>query len=218
MYVPKHQYKEKSASEFGPLQDAEGKPNTRAKVILISTGQIFAVAAADLVKGIFTNAIELFEVKNSGEDYFEEASDFLSSLLKVKPSIPTQEDIDESKPTIKRYFHKNNSTGKITEISEDNFYELTEENLQRYESTISIEWKVEGPADDIVFENGVYQGAISVNKQTIKQADLRMPGLEDFIGGMYAMLVRDVETTGVKKQVLQDPGILIPSPSQELAQ
>jgi hypothetical protein len=94
------------------------------------------------------------------------------SPLSNKPKI-TADDIEAG--VINRYFLRNISTKKITEVDEKQYQAFT--NNPYYQAVI-IPWTIGGNALDITTQTGyVIRGAIYKNTEVAKLYDAKMPGI-----------------------------------------
>ena len=77
-----------------------------------------------------------------------------------------------------RYFLKNNTSGKIIEVSSNNF---TKFNNKPYYKGSELKWILDKPAKDIFNQGYVFNGAITRNKANTKQVSFIVKGLDIFI-------------------------------------
>jgi len=91
----------------------------------------------------------------------------------VKPKV---EDYD--KGFFKRYYLKDSRNGKIVETNEK-IYNSELEKL--FIKGTTIDWVIQKPANDILIEGSLYQGAITRNKLKVQQAEQQLRGIADYI-------------------------------------
>ena len=77
-----------------------------------------------------------------------------------------------------RYFLKNNTSGKIIEVSSNNF---TKFNNKPYYKGSELKWILDKPAKDIFNQGYVFNGAITRNKANTKQVSFILKGLDILI-------------------------------------
>lgn len=210
MYVPSHQYIVKSTREIPTLRDKEGNIYTKATVVNISSGEYYDVPAEDLLLGVFTNAIRLFADEIDGNSPTIEN---ITPKEYVIPSIvftPTLTDIENG--TITRYFIVNTSTGKVKEISKDN-YEIKAKDKSLFEYIGKLDWRTEGPAEDIYINNRKYIGAASINKQAVESLNKEIPGLSTLITDYSQYVVPSIHEN---KGPIDRDSFYIPAPSKKL--
>lgn len=93
--------------------------------------------------------------------------------IAVKP-IPQ----DYEKGFLTRYFLKDTRNGKIAEVNKEIY---TKELEELYIKGITIDWIIQKPANDILIEGSLYQGAITRNKLKVQQAEQQLRGIADYI-------------------------------------
>jgi hypothetical protein len=77
-----------------------------------------------------------------------------------------------------RYFLKNNTSGKIIEVTSSNFTKL---NSKPYYKGSELKWILDKPAKDVFNQGYVFNGAITRNKANTKQVSFIIKGLDIFI-------------------------------------
>lgn len=119
----------------------------------------------------------------------------LAMLLKtVFTKQPSSSDLFNGKTS--RFFVKDTATGKIAETDEQ-----TAKQLQAEIPNIkigSVDWIIQGPAEDRMFGIYKYEGAISRNKKAIEKLEKDLPGISSFVTD-YAFLVKDPVQENMKK-------------------
>jgi hypothetical protein len=119
----------------------------------------------------------------------------LAMLLKtVFTKQPSSSDLFNGKTS--RFFVKDTATGKIAETDEQ-----TAKQLQAEIPNIkigSVDWIIQGPAEDRMFGIYKYEGAISRNEKAIEKLEKDLPGISSFVTD-YAFLVKDPVQENMKK-------------------
>ena len=214
MYLPKHQYTEEKSQDVPTLTDENGKTYKKSSVIRTSAGQYFDVPPSDLLLGIFTNAIQLF-TKELLSNILNSDSEVIQNY-ETTPIVfnPTNSRVIGGRTN--RYFIKNTSTGKIKEISEEDF-DKTAKKLTLYELIGLMEWQLEGPIEDIKVKDRIYEGAKSLNRRATLELNKRIPGIKDLITD-YTQYVQETPSDIIEnsKPVPQKTAFYIPAPGKEL--
>jgi len=202
MYYPKHQIKKLIGDKVPQLQDTVGNTIKPFQVIQTGDGNFFEFSQQLLDTGNFLNAVRLLKPQD-------------------EPKIPNEtvlleKDIDYSKDSIERYFLYNRSNGKIKELSRKQYIDKVKDN-RKYETLEKVQWKIQGPVDDIYIKGVLYQGARSQNRKAIEQIKQTIPSIENKVKD-YAQFVRDVEIDGIKQQDYKNntDQFYIPGPSKKL--
>lgn len=177
MYLPKSKYK-------GPFTAADGAK----KVLILDTkevykGKYFVTYKDELYEGRFP--------KEAGRQLIFE-SELLKrekdskKELKPKPSlvVPTEKDYENKK--FKRYFSKDRRSGKIIEINLKEF-----KNLKKYPSYIGLEldWWIQGPVEDTLYNNYLYKGAATRNRETVNKYKKSFRGLDEYLFALDEFVV-----------------------------
>ena len=116
-------------------------------------------------------------------------------LLKaVFTKQPSSSDLHNGKTT--RYFVKDTSTGKIAETDEQTANQVKAELPNT--KIGKVDWIIQGPAEDRMFGQYKYEGAVSRNKEAIADLEKDLPGISSFITD-YSFLVKDPIQEEMKK-------------------
>ena len=119
----------------------------------------------------------------------------LAMLLKaVFTKQPSSSDLHNGKTT--RYFVKDTSTGKIAETDEQTANQVKAELPNT--KIGKVDWIIQGPAEDRMFGQYKYEGAVSRNKEAIADLEKDLPGISSFITD-YSFLVKDPIQEEMKK-------------------
>ena len=89
---------------------------------------------------------------------------------------PTEKDYKNKKFT--RYFSKDKRSGLILELDKGEFTRVSK--LPTYR-TVSIEWWLEGPAEDTDYRGYMYLGASTRNNKAINEGEKTVRGLKNYI-------------------------------------
>ena len=177
MYLPKSKYK-------GPFTAADGAK----KVLVLDTKEIYKG------KYFVTYKDELYEgrfPKEAGRQLIFESvllkkEKESSRELKPQPSlvIPTEKDYESKK--FKRYFSRDKRSGKIIELNRKEF-----NNLKKYPSYmgLELEWWIEGPVEDTLYNNYLYKGAATRNRETINKRKKAFKGIEEYLFALDEFVV-----------------------------
>ena len=177
MYLPKSKYK-------GPFTAADGAK----KVLVLDSKEIYSG------KYFVTYKDELYEgrfPKEAGrqlifESVLLENEKQRSKELKPQPSlvIPTEKDYEGKK--FKRYFSRDKRSGKIIELNRKEF-----NNLKKYPSYIGmeLEWWLEGPVKDTFYNNYLYKGAATRNRETLNKHKKTFKGIEEYLFALDEFVV-----------------------------
>jgi hypothetical protein len=144
-----------------------------------STGQEYEGAYVE------TNTGKLY-AGNSPTDTKEELVATDSDAIRDRGTTPPVFESDTVYPSpadyergyMIRYFLKNNTSGKIIEVSSNNF---TKFNNKPYYKGSELKWILDKPAKDIFNQGYVFNGAITRNKANTKQVSFIVKGLDIFI-------------------------------------
>lgn len=176
MYYPKHQIKILNRGEYPNLKDTEGNPVDLQSVIKTSVGRFYRNDTTARNTGNFLGIPEFIREETERKQEKEE---------------PLQESqIDYTKGSVKRFFVKNRATGKIKELSKEDYRELLEDK-PRYINTVEVDWTIQGPVDDLEIRGRQLKGAETKNREAITQASREVPGLEQKITD-YTRFVKDI--------------------------
>ena len=177
MYLPKSKYK-------GPFTAADGAK----KVLVLDTKEIYKG------KYFVTYKDELYEgrfPKEAGRQLIFESvllkkEKESSRELKPQPSlvIPTEKDYESKK--FKRYFSRDKRSGKIIELNRKEF-----NNLKKYPSYMGLELEgwIEGPVKDTLYNNYLYKGAATRNRETINKHKKAFKGIEEYLFALDEFVV-----------------------------
>jgi len=208
MYLPKHQFAKKSVADIllsldpegvNSLIDAAGALFTKPEVVVTSQGEFYDVPASDLDKGIFSNATQLYP------QTVDESTKPVNSFVQ-----PTDRDKQECK--FKRYFTKNNSTGKIVELTKQD-YENVKLNAKPYQKFAETSWEICGPLSDQEINGFFLEGTASKNKKLVDDLDKQLPGIKDILTD-YGQFVDD--KTPPAPAPKPPTKIIVPAPSKRL--
>ena len=202
MYLPKHQYKKVTLGELPPLKDSNGRDFTKSSAIKTSANEYYDVPAKDLEFGNFTNAEQLFVQQ--------------TTTIEEIPTPPKPTERDYKAGKVDRYFLQNSSTGVITEISKE-IFDFKSKNKALYEKVGKLEWKLEGPVNDIVVNGNVFKGASSVNRDSVMELDNIIKGIKDIVTD-YSQFVPETPADRMEKEkpTQVSTSFDIPSPSKKL--
>jgi hypothetical protein len=226
MYLPKSQYVLKSIEEVGSFNlavkdttNAGGKAeqvaqtlfNQNTKVIVTSFGAIFSTLGVNLDKGDFSKAIELIEVKeqNNNPTLFDSDKGSEIKNIKVPPTVD-----DLTKGTMKRFFHKNVSTGIVKEIDKQQYLDIVR-NKTNTDKVVSIDWVVKGPAKDQTINGYFLEGVESKNKRAIEHLRRELSGAEALVPNPLEYVTEEtiIAARPIPEQKID---IVIPSPGKRL--
>jgi len=90
----------------------------------------------------------------------------------------TPTDIDRKSGSWRRYFLQDTRTGKIVEVEKKKFDLFGTKN---YITRGILDWKLKGPAQNVVKEKYVYYGAEYINRVNTEKLSRNMKGLSEFI-------------------------------------
>ena len=138
----------------------------------------------------------------------------LAMLLKaVFTKQPSSSDLHNGKTS--RFFVKDTATGKIAETDEQTANQVKAEVPNT--KIGSVEWIIQGPAEDRIFGAYKYEGAISKNKKAIQGLEKDLPGISSFVTD-YAFLVKDPVQENMKKgnNLLSSEVFIVKDPNTEL--
>lgn len=226
MYLPKSQYVLKSIEEVGSFNlavkdtgNAAGKAeqvsqtlsNQNTKVIVTSFGAIFSTLGVNLDKGDFSKAIELIEVEDQNNNPTLFDSDKGKDIVNIK--IPPTTD-DLTKGIMKRFFHKNTSTGIVKEINKQQYLDIVK-NKTNTDKINSIDWVVKGPTKDQTINGYFLEGVESKNKKAIEHLKKELSGAEALVSNPLEYVVEEILPAS-KPIPQQKVDIVIPSPGKRL--
>ena len=202
MYLPKHQFIVIPTAEAPILVDVNGEEYNKPTVVKTSANEYYDIPQQELEFGDFTNAILLQkkEVITTPE----------------LPTLPKPTEKDYKAGVLNRYFLQNTSTGKILEISKE-LYDIKFKNKPLYEKVAKLEWKLEGPVNDIVVGGNVFRGASNVNRDSVKELSKTIKGIENLVTD-YSQFIKETpaDRLQVKKLKQVKTSFDIPSPSKKL--
>lgn len=226
MYLPKSQYVLKSIEEVGfsnlavkDTVNAAGKAeqvsqtltNQNTKVIVTSFGAIFSTLGVNLAKGDFSKAIELIEVKDQNNNPTLFDSDKGKDIVNIKIP-PTANDL--SKGTMKRFFHKNNSTGIVKEVNKQQYLDILK-NKTNTDKVTSIDWTLKGPIKDQTINGYFLEGVESKNKKVVEHLKKELSGAEALVSDPLEYVIDQIIPAS-NPIPQQKPDIVIPSPGKRL--
>ena len=202
MYLPKHQYIKVLLQDLPLLKDINGKDYQKPFAIKTSANEYYDVPSKDLEFGNFINAERLFTQETSTPEEIP------------SPPKPTERDYKAGK--LDRYFIQNTSTNTITEISKQ-LFDSKSKNRPLYEKVAKLEWKLEGPVNDITVNGNIFKGASSVNREAVMELNKTIKGIQDIVTD-YSEFVPETPADKMEKQKPKQvkTSFDIPSPSKKL--
>ena len=162
MYLPKSKYIVKS---------------TKGGEFLRKDGTYFVGTYIETYKGNFYEGKEfksglpsLKDTRNIGE-FDNKPVKFSNNLIK-----PTEKDYENGKFT--RYFIQDKRNKSIIEVNRKNFLKF---NREVYVKTLSLDWILSSPLENINKGPYIYFGARAQNKETVEKAEKVIKGINQFI-------------------------------------
>ena len=206
MYLPKSQFVEIATNLAPFLLDKFGTRYSKPTVIKTSANEYYDAPEGDTAFGDFSNAEKL--IINTTEGTFAEAT-----TIPILPTVvkPTKKDYEAD--TFYRYFLQVNKA-KITEISKEQF-DTKSKNIRPFEKLTKLEWKLQGPVNDIAVKGNLFTGAKNVNKNAVMKLDKVMNGIKDIVTDYAEFVsVTPADKMEEEKPKQQDTTTSIPSPSK----
>ena len=111
----------------------------------------------------------------------------------------------------KRYFVQDKNSKKISETDKDTYNQAKEELPNQ--NFAEVDWILKGPAQDMMFGEYKFEGAVSKNQKAIQAIESQIPGISKFITD-YAYLVE--EPVEAQKQELATSSTTYIDPDTEL--
>lgn len=145
--------------------------------IATSFGKKYKVPAADLAKGLFSNATELTipEGTTQSENIIFPGLKNKSSEFYYYP-VPTEEDYQLG--ILRRYFLQDVRTTEIKEIDAETYKDIQNKGYYR---RVKVEWNLKGPSADQTVNGYIYPGAEARNRDVVAQAEEVIPGISDVL-------------------------------------
>lgn len=171
MYIPDHQpIVKKLISTEGRFQYENGKPFSGVEYVEFTNGDKYEVPKSDLVDGDFRKAKKII----APSDLVNYASllDFKKIYIPKRP---------ENRLTISRYFAKNKSTGKITEIDYFTYSKVFSFSLNSHIEVASLTWHISGPPYDSKTLNIFEEGTINKNMREVELLSKRFSGIDKYV-------------------------------------
>ena len=173
-YLPKSRYRKPKSTNGGEFVIKSTKEPYTGSYIETFKKKYYAGSSPEQM------GEELEKVRDRGDfDLLGEAFATLSPLLlkALKGGVvrkkPTTSEIVLGE--VKRYFTQDPVTNKIVELTKPDYVELKKQLPNR--KYAEVNWKIEGPAEDIMFGNYKYEGAATKNLNTIVALEKQMPGI-----------------------------------------
>tara|TARA_R110002153_G_C13312312_1_gene496450 strand:- start:491 stop:1117 length:627 start_codon:yes stop_codon:yes gene_type:complete len=208
MYLPKSQFVEIATNLAPFLLNKFGTRYSKPTVIKTSANEYYDAPQGDIAFGDFSNAERL--VINITEGTFAEAT-----TIPILPTVvkPAKKDYEAEK--FYRYFLQVNKA-KIMEISKEQF-DTKSKNIRPFEKLSKLEWKLQGPINDITVKGNIFTGAKSVNRSAVMKLDKTMNGIKDIVTN-YAEFITPTPADKLEEEKPNQvkTSFDIPSPSKKL--
>jgi hypothetical protein len=177
-YLPKTRYrKPKSTSGNEFIVKSTGEPYTGSYIETFKKKYYAGTSPEQLGE-------ELEKIRQAGDfDLLGEAFATLGPLLlqALKGGVirkqPTPSEIAQGE--IKRYFVQDPVTEKIVEVTKPDYVELKKKVPGR--RFAEVPWRIQEPAEDVMFGNYKYEGAATRNLNTIVALEKQMPGITSVV-------------------------------------
>lgn len=177
-YLPKTRYrKPKSTSGNEFIVKSTGEPYTGSYIETFKKKYYAGTSPEQLGE-------ELEKIRQAGDfDLLGEAFATLGPLLlqALKGGVirkqPTPSEIAQGE--IKRYFVQDPVTEKIVEVTKPDYVELKKKLPGR--RFAEVPWRIQEPAEDVMFGNYKYEGAATRNLNTIVALEKQMPGITSVV-------------------------------------
>jgi hypothetical protein len=115
---------------------------------------------------------------------------------------------------MKRFFHKNTSTGIVKEINKQQYLGIVK-NKTNTDKITSIDWVVKGPTKDQTINGYFLEGVESRNKKAIEHLKKELSGAEALVSNPLEYVVEEILPAS-KPIPQQKVDIVIPSPGKRL--
>tara|TARA_R110000765_G_scaffold164718_3_gene269776 strand:+ start:1893 stop:2513 length:621 start_codon:yes stop_codon:yes gene_type:complete len=206
MYLPKSQFVEIATNLAPFLLDKFGTRYSKPTVIKTSANEYYDAPEGDTAFGDFSNAERL--TINATEGTFAEETTIPTLPTVIKPA---KRDYEADK--FYRYFLQTNKA-KIVELSKQTF-DTKSKKKRPYEKLSKLEWKLQGPVNDITVKGNLFTGARNVNKNAVMELDKTVKGLKEVVVD-YAEFVTPTPADKMEEEKPKQQGttVSIPSPSK----
>lgn len=97
---------------------------------------------------------------------------------------PSEKDYKNKKFT--RYFTKDKRSGRILEVTKDEFNRV--KKLPAHLCT-SLEWWIEGPAEDTKYNGYIYFGATTRNAKAVEEAEKKIKGIKNYLKNLAEFVI-----------------------------
>lgn len=214
IYVPKSSVKKPKTTDGTEFVVASTQQFYSGSYVKTSQKQYFAGKTVDET-GIELQKIKKgFDVPKLTPSGMLKGVGLLAMILKaVFTKQPSSSDLHNGKTS--RFFVKDTATGKIAETDEQTANQVKAEipNIK----VGSVDWIIQGPAEDRMYGVYKYEGAISRNKKAIQGLEKDLPGISTFVTD-YAFLVQDPVQENMKKgnNLLSSEVFIVKDPTTEL--
>lgn len=214
IYVPKSSVKKPKTTDGTEFVVASTQQFYSGSYVKTSQKQYFAGKTVEET-GIELQKIKKgFDVPKLTPSGMLKGVGLLAMTLKaVFTKQPSSSDLHNGKTS--RFFVKDTATGKIAETDEQTANQVKAEipNIK----VGSVDWIIQGPAEDRMYGVYKYEGAISRNKKAIQGLEKDLPGISTFVTD-YAFLVQDPVQENMKKgnNLLSSEVFIVKDPTTEL--
>lgn len=169
MYLPKSKY-------TGPFKSSGGDKELLYKDTLKPfKGDYFITYKNQIFEGTtpkFAGKELMFKLE------YEKKQENKNKIIPPKSVIVTPTETDYKNKKFTRYFSRDKRSGLILELNKAEFNRV--KKLPAY-LTASIEWWLEGPAEDTEFRGYMYLGAKSRNEKSVENGEKQLRGLKNYI-------------------------------------
>lgn len=161
MYLPKSKYKKEAAKAEQFADKLTGAPYV-GPVIKDFLGRIFKGSSPSNAKE------ELVSTNVDGEN--------TDDLIGFNRFYPKPDPAAYSKGLLDRFFLKDSRTGKIIELSKEDYLK-SKKKSKLYTKSIKIVWYITGNPEDEIINGYLYPGTKAKNQDVINQAEKILPGI-----------------------------------------
>lgn len=117
---------------------------------------------------------------------YEENEQSKNKIIPPKATIVQPSEKDYKNKSFTRYFTKDKRSGKILEVDKTEFNRVKKIPAHL---TVSLNWYLEGPAEDTRYRGYMYYGASTRNRNTVLEANKSLPGIKNYLKDLSEFVV-----------------------------